>query len=229
VYRVFEALDELVTIVEEARGVPMTSGCVVPRGDVLELLDEVRDAIPGELDDAQDVLDKRDELIGKAEHDAEQGVSKARSEAERVLHEARTRAERIVAEARTEAERTVDAGRQEYEDLLARAHAEADRMVQAGRTSYERSVEEGRAEQERLVTQTEVVQAARDESARIVDEAHTDADRLRGECDAYVDSKLAEFEDLLTHTLRTVGKGRSRLRGNGRPAGALSAPFDYQA
>ena len=43
-YRVFEALDELVTIVEEARGLPMTASCVVPRGDVLELLDDVRDA-----------------------------------------------------------------------------------------------------------------------------------------------------------------------------------------
>ena len=63
-YRVFEALDELVAIVEEARGVPMTAGCVVPRGDVLELLDDVRDAIPGELDDAQDVLDHRDKLVG---------------------------------------------------------------------------------------------------------------------------------------------------------------------
>ena len=62
-YRVFEALDELVTIVEEARGVPMTSSCVVPRGDVLELLDDVRDALPAEVDDAQDVLDKRDDLI----------------------------------------------------------------------------------------------------------------------------------------------------------------------
>ena len=39
VYRVFEALDELGAIVEEARGVPMTAGCVVPRGDVLELID----------------------------------------------------------------------------------------------------------------------------------------------------------------------------------------------
>src|SRR2546421_10893465 len=48
VYRVFEALDELVTIVEEARGLPMTSSCVVPRGDILELLDEVRDALPGD-------------------------------------------------------------------------------------------------------------------------------------------------------------------------------------
>ncbi|RIQ90549.1 DivIVA domain-containing protein, partial [Mycobacteroides abscessus] len=55
-YRVFEALDELGAIVEEARGVPMTAGCVVPRGDVLELIDDIKDAIPGELDDAQDVL-----------------------------------------------------------------------------------------------------------------------------------------------------------------------------
>ena len=58
-YRVFEALDELGAIVEEARGVPMTAGCVVPRGDVLELIDDIKDAIPGELDDAQDVLDAR--------------------------------------------------------------------------------------------------------------------------------------------------------------------------
>ena len=62
-YRVFESLDALVTVVEEARGVPMTSNCVVPRGDVLELLDDIREALPGELDDAQDVLDRRDEIV----------------------------------------------------------------------------------------------------------------------------------------------------------------------
>ena len=65
-YRVFEALDELGAIVEEARGVPMTAGCVVPRGDVLELIDDIKDAIPGELDDAQDVLDARDGLLREA-------------------------------------------------------------------------------------------------------------------------------------------------------------------
>ena len=65
-YRVFEALDELGAIVEEARGVPMTAGCMVPRGDVLELLDDIKDAIPGELDDAQDVLDARDGMLREA-------------------------------------------------------------------------------------------------------------------------------------------------------------------
>src|SRR3954464_10922651 len=66
VYRVFEALDELGAIVEEARGVPMTAGRVVPRGAVLVLNDEIKDAIPGELDDAQDVLDARDGMLREA-------------------------------------------------------------------------------------------------------------------------------------------------------------------
>ena len=48
-YRVFEALDELSAIVEEARGVPMTAGCVVPRGDTLDpakLLDDLEPKMP---------------------------------------------------------------------------------------------------------------------------------------------------------------------------------------
>jgi len=72
VYRVFETLDALVTVVEEARGLPMTANCVVPRGDLLDLLDELRDAVPGELDDAQDVLDHRDELMASAERRADE-------------------------------------------------------------------------------------------------------------------------------------------------------------
>jgi cell division septum initiation protein DivIVA len=100
-------------------------------------------------------------------------------------------------------------------------------MVQAGRASYERAVEDGRNEQHRLVQQTEVVQAAHAESARILDAASGEANRLRGECDAYVDAKLADFEDLLAHTLRTVGKGRASLRAPMSSSAAAGAPFDY--
>ena len=84
-YRVFEALDELVAIVEEARSVPMTASCVVPRGDVLELLDDVRDALPPELDDAQDVLDHRDKLIDDARAQADKTVGDADEEARALL------------------------------------------------------------------------------------------------------------------------------------------------
>nr|WP_245755640.1 DivIVA domain-containing protein [Actinopolyspora alba] len=233
VYRVFEALDELVTIVEEARSVPMTSGCVVPRGDVLELLDEVRDSYPSELDDAQDVLDHRDELVNKAKTEADDSLSTARSEAEKtssearaeaekMLADARERADEIVAQARADAEQTINNARREYEDYIARAQSESDRMVQAGRAAYDQSIHEGRSEQARLVSETEVVQQSQHEAKRVVDEAHEEAERLRSDCDAYVDSRLADFEELLGRTLRTVGKGRQQLR---RP---MSAPFDYE-
>ena len=41
---------------------------------------------------------------------------------------------------------------------------------------------------------------------------HAEADRLRGECDIYVDNKLAQFEDYLNGTLRSVSRGRHQLR-----------------
>lgn len=234
VYRVFEALDELVTIVEEARGLPMTASCVVPRGDVLELLDDVRDALPGEVDDAQDVLDHRehmlteartsadrsvadaqaeaDRLLAAARAEANSTVTGARAEADRLVGEATGRAEATLVRAQSDSDRQVHAGQQEYESLVERGHQEADRQVSAGRATFERSVADGRAEQSRLVSHSEVVQAAHTESARIVDSAHDAADRMRADCDSYVDAKLAALEESLTKTLRTIGRGRTALR-----------------
>ncbi len=231
-YRVFESLDALVTVVEEARGVPMTSNCVVPRGDVLDLLDDVREALPGELYDAQDVLDRRDELVDDATQEAEQTRTSARADAEEALARAREEAQRLVADARAEAEQTVAQARHEAERLLAdgkaqatdlvdRARGEAERLAQAGRSAHDRYMADGQAEQARLVSQTEVVHAARHESARIVDAATNEADRLRRDCDGYVDAKLAEFEDTLTKALGTVTRGRSQL-WRGAPAAAIN-------
>ena len=83
-YRVFEALDGLVAIVEEARSIPATRSCIVPRGEVLDLLDDIREAIPSELDDAQDVLDDKDDIIGNAEAESERIVREAKESAQRL-------------------------------------------------------------------------------------------------------------------------------------------------
>ncbi len=73
-------------------------------------------------------------------------------------------------------------------------------------------MQEGIKEQQRLVSDNEVVQAATAEATRLIDTAHAESDRLRGECDIYVDNKLAEFEEFLNGTLRSVGRGRHQLR-----------------
>ena len=219
-YRVFETLDALVTVVEEARGLPMTANCVVPRGDLLDLLDELRDAVPGELDDAQDVLDHRDELMASAERRADEVTAQADQDADKLVGDARAEAERLATEARAQAEELVGRARHEAERTVADARAQHQDLVEAGRVEYERAVADGRAEQARLVAQTEVVQAAHIESGRVIDAGEREAARLRLECDQYIESALAGFEDTLSRTLQTVQRGRGQRAHRGRPDSA---------
>jgi len=215
VYRVFESLDALVTVVEEARGLPMTANCVVPRGEMLDLLDDLREALPGELDDAQDVLDHRDELMSTAERAADEVTERAEREATELVERARAEADRLVGQARGQAEQLLGRARHEAERILADAHAEHHDLVERGRVAYERAVADGHAEQARLIAQTEVVRAAHLESGRIVDAGEEEAARRRAECDDYVESTLAEFEDTLLRTLQAVQRGRAQDRRRG--------------
>ncbi|MFE3635633.1 cell division initiation protein [Streptomyces sp. NPDC059168] len=142
-------LDEIVAAVTGARSMPMSASCVVNRAELLALLDEVRQALPGSLAQAQ-------ELIG----DREQMVEQARVEAGRII-------------------------------------------------------ESAHAERGSLISDTEVARRSQAEADRILTEARTEAEEIRAEADDYVDSKLANFEVVLTKTLGSVGRGREKLLGTG--------------
>lgn len=140
-------LDEIVDTVGSARSMPMSASCVVNRAQVLALLEEVREALPGSLAQAQ-------ELIG---------------------------------------------GR---EQLVERARQEAGRII-----------ESAHAERGTLVSGTAVAQRSQDEADRILAEARREAEEIRAQADDYVDSKLANFEVVLTKTIGSVGRGREKLLG----------------
>lgn len=142
-------LDEIVAAVTGARSMPMSASCVVNRAELLALLGEVREALPGSLAMAQ-------ELIG----DREQTIAHARQEAERII-------------------------------------------------------ETAHAERGSLISDTEVARRSQAEADRILAEARQEAEEIRAEADEYVDSKLANFEVVLTKTLGSVGRGREKLLGTG--------------
>ena len=68
----------------------------------------------------------------------------------------------------------------------------------------------------------QVVDGTVDIEQAFVDEATAESNRLRSECDDYVDSKLAEFEDGLRGVLQTVSSDRSALRRGAGAAGAAA-------
>jgi len=105
--RVPDALDELVALVESARAMPLSASCVLPREEVLELLDELRAALPQAIEDARGVLAAREELLGQARDRRDRVAGEARAEADRMRSDARAEADRMLSDARATADRLV--------------------------------------------------------------------------------------------------------------------------
>jgi hypothetical protein len=95
------------------------------------------------------------------------------------------------------------------QDILARREA----IIEEGRVSSERMIASGREEVARMVEQAAIVQAARDEAQRILDDARAIAADERAEVESYIDGRLATLEVILNKTLDAVTRGRERLDG----------------
>lgn len=90
---------------------------------------------------------------------------------------------------------------------------ERDDLIEQANHESQQILDDAREERDRMLAETEVVKAANREAERIVAEAREEAKILRLEAEDYVDGKLANFEIALHKTLKTVEKGRERLRG----------------
>lgn len=95
------------------------------------------------------------------------------------------------------------------EDIIAKR----DQIIEEGRTSAESMIATAREDVARMVEQTSIVQAARDEAQRILDEARDLAEDERREVEAYIDGRLATLEVILNKTMEAVARGRERLEG----------------
>ncbi|MET9761706.1 ATP synthase F0 subunit B [Streptomyces sp. NPDC006372] len=90
-----------------------------------------------------------------------------------------------------------------------------EQMVEQARQEAERIIGQAHAERGSLISDTEVARRSQAEADRILAEARQEAEEIRAEADDYVDSKLANFEVVLTKTLGSVGRGREKLLGTG--------------
>ncbi|MHC3471872.1 ATP synthase F0 subunit B [Streptomyces sp. 7R007] len=90
-----------------------------------------------------------------------------------------------------------------------------EEMVEQARQEAERIIQGAHAERGSLISDTEIARRSQAEADRILAEARQEAEEIRAEADDYVDSKLANFEVVLTKTLGSVGRGREKLLGTG--------------
>ena len=105
-----EKLTTAISIIEEARGVPLSASCVLHRGEILEVLDGARAALPNDLEAARKILASRDSLIEEGRLSAEALIASAREEVSRMIEQTAI----------------VSAAREEAQHILDDAHLEAD-------------------------------------------------------------------------------------------------------
>lgn len=108
---VYDKLDELTDLVEGARSMPMSASCVVNRGEVLALLEEVRGLLPEEFRHAQMLLADRESVVDEGRREAQRLLVRAEEERlsltadTEVVREAHREAERIRSESLVEAQK----------------------------------------------------------------------------------------------------------------------------
>ena len=90
---------------------------------------------------------------------------------------------------------------------------EQSEVVQTAQAEAARIVEQALADREVLVGATSVLLEARTAADRLLEEARSTAEAMRLEAEDYVDGKLATFEVVLGKTLAAVERGRSKLAG----------------
>src|SRR4051794_1250004 len=90
--RTDELLSELIDLVETAQALPMSSSCVLPRERVLDLLDELREVLPPEMDAARTVIARRDKMLQEGYETAAATRERAVLDADAVLADAAHRA-----------------------------------------------------------------------------------------------------------------------------------------
>ena len=82
---ILHLIDRLEELFNESRAIPFTHNVVVDEEKMLDLIDQMRVAIPEEMKKAQQIITQRDKLLAQAQEEANRTVSLAREKGEQMI------------------------------------------------------------------------------------------------------------------------------------------------
>lgn len=109
---ILQLIDRLEELFNESKSIPLTRNVMVDEDRMLDIIDQMRIAIPEEVKKAQQLLGQRDRVLAQAQEEANRTLDLARQKAdqltskETIVQEAQRRTEQILAQARADADNT---------------------------------------------------------------------------------------------------------------------------
>ena len=132
---ILHLVDRLEELFNQSRPIWFTHNVIVDEDKMLDLIDQMRVAIPEEVKKAQQVLTQRDRILAQAQEEANRMVAIAREkcdqmvERDAIVQEARVRAEAIVSQGRLDIENTRKDADEYAVNTLRRLEMELERFL----------------------------------------------------------------------------------------------------
>jgi cell division septum initiation protein DivIVA len=132
---ILHLIDRLEELFNESRPIPFTHNVIVDEDRMLDLIDQMRVAIPEEVKKAQQVQTQRDRILAQAQEEANRTLSLAREKSDQlierdaIVQSSQARAEQIVAQIETDAEMTRREADQYVVDTLRALEMELERYM----------------------------------------------------------------------------------------------------
>jgi len=132
---ILQLIDRLEELFNESKAIPLTRNVMVDEDRMLDIIDQMRIAIPEEVKKAQQLLGQRDRVLAQAQEEANRTLEIARQKSDQLVgkdviaQEAQRRSEQILAQARAEAD-NIRADADDYViDSLSQLQAELERIM----------------------------------------------------------------------------------------------------
>ena len=117
---ILHLVDRLEELFNQSRPIPLTHNVIVDEDRMLDLIDQMRVAIPDEVKKSQQILAQRDRILAQAQEEANRTLAIAREKSEQmvereaIVQSAQSRADEIASQEKT----GIDQSRQEADEYV---------------------------------------------------------------------------------------------------------------
>ena len=132
---ILHLVDRLEELLNQSRPLPFTHNVIVDEDRMLDLIDQMRIAVPDEVKKAQQMTSQRDRIMAQAQEESNRTVAIAREKSEQlverdaIVQAAQARAEQIKAQALNDAENTRREADNYVLETLTHLEMELDRFL----------------------------------------------------------------------------------------------------
>ncbi len=136
-------VERLEAMVVNARKMPLTSQIILEQAAILDLIDQLRVAIPEEVKQARRVNQETDRMLAKAREEAEQIIGAAQEQAalllqdQSILRQAEMKAQELIDQAQGKSDETMSGADQYASDVLVRLESDLVKTLSIIKKSLE--------------------------------------------------------------------------------------------